>query len=107
MRGSRSRKEGGKESLKGEVSFFCVSLSGPKGEKESPSCAPGAASHQNRAEIERTRTPEPPGGGVCSQSVCAAGNWQGRGRAGTCWVRGQMGGGILYISVNSCVYNLY
>ena len=30
MRGSRSKKEGGKESLKGEVSFFCVSLSGPK-----------------------------------------------------------------------------
>lgn len=48
MRGSK--KEGGEESLKGEVSFFCFSV-WAKGEKESPSCAPGAASHQNRAEI--------------------------------------------------------
>lgn len=105
MRGNK--KEGGKESLKGEVSFFCVSLSGPKG-RRSPLLVllvPLLIRTGLRSKGPGPQSPQEVG---CVARVCVLqGIGRGRGGRDTLGQRASCGGSVLYISDNSCVYNLY
>ena len=99
MRGSQNRKEGREESLKGEVSFFCVSLSGPKG-RRSPVLVLLVLVLIRTGLGSKGSGPQSPQEAVCSWEL--AGQGAGRGMLGqkTSW-------GVFCTSVLTHVYIIY